>query len=703
MRKDKLFCAFLRTHVNLKTKSGDNFRNGIIGAVLTVFVGLCLWTFPIGQGLEHLSYDLPTVFSSPFISDEVVIVQMDKASNLKFNPYLGPVSYRPWHARLLDRLKADGCKMVVLDVFLKGPGSEEADKDLIRALEGYERIVLPADRIPVAHPKIRAYTTVPPWSNFVAVATNWGIAAVEPDTDGIVRKHYPGENLDPSLPWAAALLAKAPLTNTPAVRLTERWLRYYGPYGSIRSLSYHMAFDQPNGYFRGKIIFIGGKPLTPQKLDEGDEFPTPYTRWDGQYTPGVEVMATMFLNLLHGDWLTRLSPSTEPLVIVLAGLLFGFGLSLARPLPGCGWACLSFLAVSAVALALFWNQHIWFDWVLIAGVQIPVAWACSAVLYTKELFREKQVLERRVATAQLLERVSPPVPSPAHLRPNDQPDRKEGLTQSDIFVPDYTRLRIIGGGSYGEVWLARNVTGAYRAIKVVHRKTFADDRPFDREFAGLKNFEPISRSHRGLVEILHVGRDEQAGYFYYVMEAADDVEGGKVIDPDKYVPKTLGSVLAKKERLPLDECFRLGLSLTDALGELHRHELIHRDVKPSNIIFVNNIPKLADIGLVAQMGRSATFVGTEGYVPPEGPGEVEADIFSLGKVIYQAATGCDPQDYPTLPPSLAERSDARELMKLIEIVNKACDNNVKRRYHSAAELHAELLKLQAELDQGPGE
>ena len=86
-------------------------------------------------------------------------------------------------------------------------------------------------------------------------------------------------------------------------------------------------------------------------------------------------------------------------------------------------------------------------------------------------------------------------------------------------IPDHEVLRKIGGGAYGEVWLARGVTGAMRAVKVVWRQDFEDDRTFEREFDGILKFEPMSRDHPGLVNILHVGRSrgEQALY-YYVME-----------------------------------------------------------------------------------------------------------------------------------------------------------------------------------------
>jgi len=73
-------------------------------------------------------------------------------------------------------------------------------------------------------------------------------------------------------------------------------------------------------------------------------------------------------------------------------------------------------------------------------------------------------------------------------------------------VPDHELLRRIGSGAYGEVWLARNLaTGALRAVKVVYRSTFADERPFNREFEGIKKFDAVSRSHPSQLALFHVG------------------------------------------------------------------------------------------------------------------------------------------------------------------------------------------------------
>ena len=176
--------------------------------------------------------------------------------------------------------------------------------------------------------------------------------------------------------------------------------------------------------------------------------------------------------------------------------------------------------------------------------------------------------------------------------------------QTRPHVPDHTLLRSIGQGSYGEVWLARCTLGHFRAVKLVHRHGFDSDRPFEREFSGIRRFEPLSRSHEGFVDILQLGRSD--GYFYRVMELADDAaepprseEGGAQmehggdsavgtrhspasslqppasvpLDPGRYVPKTLARQLRRRQRLPLDECLPLALLQSgESLQRLRRVE-----------------------------------------------------------------------------------------------------------------------------------
>ena len=272
----------------------------------------------------------------------------------------------------------------------------------------------------------------------------------------------------------------------------------------------------------------------------------------------------------------------------------------------------------------------------------------------------------------------------------DQAVEQPALGVPDI--PDLELLRCIGRGAYGEVWLARNILGTYRAVKVIHRNAFRDDEAFEREFSGLRRFEPVSREHDGFVAILHVGRDRADTFFYYVMELADDDANADRIYPDTYLPKTLSHELARCGRLSVKESVQLGLSLSDALGELHQRGLVHRDVKPSNIICVKGHAKLADIGLVAETGEKKRL-GTEGYIPPEGPGKPQGDIYSLGMMLYEASTGTDRLEYPELPADFDVMADREAFLKLNSIILKACEQDVRKRYQTATEMSEDLMRL----------
>ena len=267
-------------------------------------------------------------------------------------------------------------------------------------------------------------------------------------------------------------------------------------------------------------------------------------------------------------------------------------------------------------------------------------------------------------------------------------------------IPDYARIRCIGRGAYGEVWLARSTTtGALRAVKLVYRANFTDERPFLREFEGIRKFEAISRSHPTQLALFHVGRDDAAGCFYYVMELADPVapatgleSATPALGEDPYEPRTLRSDLADG-RLPAARVLELGVALSEALAHLHGHGLVHRDVKPSNIIFVGGRPKLADIGLVTDASDQASLVGTEGYLPPEGPGTPAADVFALGKVLYEALTGLDRRRYPELPADLRAWPDARLAFELNSVLVRACAASGGDRYAGAATMHEDLKRL----------
>lgn len=301
-------------------------------------------------------------------------------------------------------------------------------------------------------------------------------------------------------------------------------------------------------------------------------------------------------------------------------------------------------------------------------------------------------------------------------------DRRRGCSEYAIVttklgIPDHELFRPIGSGAYGKVWLARNALGTLRAVKIVRRAQHASVTSFEREFKGLQQFEPVSRAHEGLVDILTLGLLPEDAGFYYVMELADDshAERGvwtaeasrtRAVTPfsqrrgegrdggqpvlHSYAPRTLRAELKARGALSADEVIVLGLKLAAALAHLHAHGLVHRDVKPSNILFIGGEPKLADAGLVALVEEARSLVGTAGYIAPEGPGTPRADLYALGKVLYEAAFGKDRQEFPQLPADIAARPEHHQLLELNEIIAKACAPDPKQRYAHATAMLADL-------------
>ena len=270
-------------------------------------------------------------------------------------------------------------------------------------------------------------------------------------------------------------------------------------------------------------------------------------------------------------------------------------------------------------------------------------------------------------------------------------------------IPDHELIEVIGSGAYGDVWLGRTVLGTARAIKVIRRSSFESDQPFNREFEGVRRYEPISRTCPSLVPILQVGCDAGSGFFYSVMELADSVAPPAVVAADNlpqpstqgaraYQARTLRVDLITRGRLQIAECVEVGLAMADALEALHTAGLVHRDIKPSNIIFLRGRACLADVGLVSEAREGSSCVGTAGYIAPEGPGLPPADLYSLGMVLYEIATGRRLADYPSTPAEWIQPGHTVE-WEFQEIILRLGARDPARRHRDAAELRDELLLL----------
>ncbi|HEY2952938.1 MAG TPA: serine/threonine-protein kinase [Verrucomicrobiae bacterium] len=658
-----------------------HWREAVLGAAVAGAAGLLAWLprfFAAPDqltGLEKFGYDLGHVLQAERPATEVQIIEMDQRSFRERGQDTAALWDRTKHAGLLQKLTKDGARVVVFDVLFDIATRPEADEQFAASMRAHGKVALAATRAEVSRPGLVGFEPVFPIDVLRDAAAGVGMVNVAKDQDGAVRRPFLEAENHPSLPWVAARLAGA-ASLPEANRTRARWLNYYGPPAAVLPrISYADAIDQPDGYFRDKSVFIGSTLRIKRPGEDSDFFRTSFTRWSGAEAAGVTLVAMEFLNLIRDDFITRTSAVIELPIILVIGFLSALGCLCFRPLAATVATVLLAAALAAGGFTLQACGQLLFPWMVPAFVVVPGAWLW--VMVTR--------LKRRSLPAT-------PVAS-------DQATLVGTTTAGVARIPDHQLLRAVGKGAYGEVWLARNAVGLYHAVKIIYRREFETESPYEREFRGVTKFMPISRTHPGFVNILHVGRDDAMGCFYCIMEPADDETTGAKIQPDTYVPRNLARHLQKHRRLGAQECLQIGLQLSAALDHLHRAELIHRDIKPANIIFVNGAPKLADIGLVTDVPKepgAVTYLGTIGYIAPEGPGTPGADIYSLGKVLYEAFTGLDREEFPNLPTSLLGAPDAG-FSGLNDIILTACEPDPKGRYRSAADLHADLDALRKKL------
>ncbi|HEY3762947.1 MAG TPA: adenylate/guanylate cyclase domain-containing protein [Verrucomicrobiae bacterium] len=388
----------------MKDTFKQTWRGALFGALLAAACGLLLLKsdFQISEKLLHLSYNIPFLHRPIIEPHEVVMVYMDDDSHRELQqPY-----DRPWdrgvHARLVERLTVDGAKAVVFDVIFSGPNADHPDGDqrFARAIAANGHVVLGAEYGLDGdnHP-----TMYPPYDPFFNAAAAVGFVELNPDNDFIVRRHLhappdkAGDSYS-SFTWETAKMLGAPVTKGPDTRYAERWINYYGPPGTIPSVSYYKALDTnqvPPGAFSNVVVFVGSSLKTEYSGQFKDQYFTPYSK--SVLVPAVEVQATQFLNLLRGDWLTQMPRTDETLVILLIGLLAGFGLTLFRSVPA---AVLTACAMTAITLAVFFcfgHYRLWFPWLIVVAVQIPVALLWSVVFNSIRLYVQNKLYEASLA------------------------------------------------------------------------------------------------------------------------------------------------------------------------------------------------------------------------------------------------------------------------------------------------------------------
>lgn len=258
----------------------------------------------------------------------------------------------------------------------------------------------------------------------------------------------------------------------------------------------------------------------------------------------------------------------------------------------------------------------------------------------------------------------------------------------------YQIIKSIGEGGMANVYLAydtileRNI-----AVKVL-RGDLANDEKFVRRFQR-EALQASSLSHPNIVEVYDVGEDN--GEYYIVMEY---VEG-----------KHLKGLLKKRGKLTIPEVVDIMIQVTSGLTVAHDSYIIHRDIKPQNIMILDNgLVKLTDFGIAlamnsTQLTQTNSVMGSVHYLPPEGASgkgaTLQSDIYSLGILMYELLTGKLPFRGETAveialkqlkEPMPSIRKEIPDIPQSIEnIILRATAKNPKNRYADAREMHDDLL------------
>jgi eukaryotic-like serine/threonine-protein kinase len=257
----------------------------------------------------------------------------------------------------------------------------------------------------------------------------------------------------------------------------------------------------------------------------------------------------------------------------------------------------------------------------------------------------------------------------------------------------YEIIRVIGEGGMANVYLANDtILNRKVAVKVL-RGDLATDEKFVRRFQR-EALSASSLNHPNIVEMYDVGEDD--GNFYIVMEYVDG--------------KNLKQLIKRRTKLSLTEVVDIMKQLTDGIAHAHDSFIIHRDIKPQNMLILDNgLVKITDFGIAValnstQLTQTNSVMGSVHYLPPEqaaGKGATfKSDIYSLGIMMYELITGKLPfrgenaveialKQMKEPIPSI--REDNNEIPQAVEnIVLKACAKNPKNRYDTAREMYNDL-------------
>ncbi len=269
-----------------------------------------------------------------------------------------------------------------------------------------------------------------------------------------------------------------------------------------------------------------------------------------------------------------------------------------------------------------------------------------------------------------------------------------------ISLGGFELLEKIGQGGMGAVYRASQVNmGRFVALKLMRPKLARDKRYLERFLREARASAKLG--HPNIVEGIDAGQDK--GYYYFAMEFVDGDSLRRIID--------------REGPLPEQRCIEIGIEMARALEHAAKFGMVHRDVKPENILieYDTGVAKLADLGLVkssapadmsvTQMGVA---LGTPNYISPEqAKGEestdIRSDIYSLGATLYHAATGTLPfygnmaavvlSQHLSAPLDPPQQRNPELSIRFSRVIQKMMAKKPEHRYQTPSELVAEFERI----------
>jgi CHASE2 domain-containing sensor protein/tRNA A-37 threonylcarbamoyl transferase component Bud32 len=612
---------------------------------------------------------------------DVVLVALDDRT-------LGELGLRPplprrLHARVIDYLRRAGARVIAYDFQFTTPTDRRDDLALFDAAGRAHNVVFGTSYTD-AHGHTNVLGGDANLREIGAIAAN---GTLVPDRDGVVRRFR--YSLDRLRGFAVAVATRAGRpADRPDFRGQGAWIDFRGPPGTVRSvpLSRLLSGSADRRLFQNRVVVVGATAPVLQDL-HATSAP------GGELMSGAEIEANAIDTAMRGEPLRGAGAPIDIVLILLLASIAPFTAVFARQ----RWA----LALGVAALALlFVAAQLAFD----AGRLIAVTYSAAAgvvalggsvgIAYLAE-HRERDRLRQLFADFQ---------PDVVEAVLEADGDHSGAVLGREEVIAGYRVDRLVGRGGMGVVYEAVQLALDRRVALKLIRPAYVQD-PVIRERFKRESRLAAAVEHPHIIPVYEAGED--GDILFIAMRLIPGVD--------------LASLIARESPLDPHRTVRIISQVASALDAAHARGLVHRDVKPSNVLVAGEGSSdhvyLTDFGLTKEVGsrdaltRPGRFVGTLDYMSPEqlrgrelGPA---TDIYALGCVLYESLAGHVPfaeqADADVIvahlesdPPRLADKA----LAAFDPVIARALAKRPADRFRSAGEFAAAACEVAERLRPG---